>query len=117
MGFEGDLTLHDFCRDEGPNLELLELQHISQQLRSLLGRCGGTMQPSDPGFSSVARSLLKLLEHLLVFPMATRLLNDANIILPVHECSQVRNASLQHNLDLPWRKPGACSPQKTKCHP
>lgn len=109
--------MHDACRDEGPNLELLELQHISQQLRSLLGRCGGAMQPSDPGFSSVARSLLKLLEHLLVFPMATRLLNDANIILPVHECSQVRDASLQHNLDLPLCKPGACSPQKSKCHP
>ena len=75
------------------------------------------MQPSDPGFSSVARSLLKLLEHLLVFPMATRLLNDANIILPVHECSQVRNASLQHDLDLSWCKPGVYLPQKSTCQP
>ena len=103
------------CRDEGPNLELLELQHISQQLRSLLGRCGGAMHPSDPSFSSVARSLLKLLEHLLVFPMATRLLNDANIILPVHQCSQVRNTSLPHDLNSSWCKLGDWLPQMSEC--
>lgn len=83
------ISLGNCCRDVAPDLELLELQQMSQQLHSLLGQCGARMRPSDPGFGSISRSLLKLLEHLLVFPMTTQLLNGAHIIHPVYECSKV----------------------------
>ena len=90
------ITLKDagMCRDVAPDLELLELQQISQQLQLLLGQCG-SIHPSEPGFGPFARSILKLLEHLLVFPMTTQLLSNVNIIVPVHKCS---NASIS---DLP----------------
>lgn len=81
------------CRDVAPDLELLELQQISQQLHSLLGQCGSSMQPSEQGLGPLSRSLLKLLEHLLVFPMTTLLLKDAHIITPVYACSKVTNQS------------------------
>ena len=77
------------CRDVAPDLELLELQQISQQLHSLLSQCGGSIQPSEQGFGHMSRSLLKILEHLLVFPMTTLLLKDAHIITPVYACSKV----------------------------
>ena len=76
------------CRDVAPDLELLELQQISHQLHLLLGQCGSSIHPSEPGFGPFARSILKLLEHLLVFPMTTQLLSKVNIIVPVHECSK-----------------------------
>ena len=76
------------CRDVAPDLELLELQQISQQLHSLLGQCG-SIQPSQRGFGAMSRSLLKLLEHLLVFPMTTQHLKEAHIITPVYACSKV----------------------------
>ncbi len=72
-----------------PDLELLELQQISQQLHSLLGQCGSCVQLSEQGFAPMSRSLLKLLEHLLVFPMTALLLKDAHIITPVWACSKV----------------------------
>jgi hypothetical protein len=82
-------------RDVVPDLELLELQQISHQLHLLLGQCSSDIYASEPGSGPFVRSILKLLEHLLVFPMTTQLLSNANIIVPVHECSK---ASI---LDLP----------------
>ena len=76
-------------RDVAPDLELLELQQIAQQLHSLLGQCGSCAQPSEEGFAPMSRSLLKLLEHLLVFPMTALLLKDACIVTPVWACSKV----------------------------
>lgn len=77
------------CRDVAPDLELLELQQMSQQLYSLLGQCGSSIQPSEQAFDSISRSLLKVLETLLVFPMTANLLKDAHVITPVYECSKV----------------------------